>query len=101
MRYAVFAIILLAFLAVVYSASGGVTPYGDYSEWCCVYGVCKEKLDPNQAEIVIERYFASRGLIAAHMRHKGRFVEADIYKKDRLFDKIIFDRKTGRMRSIY
>jgi hypothetical protein len=101
MRFIVFVLVFLSLTTAVYAASVVIIPYGDYSEWCCPYGACKDKLDPTEAELVIERYFMSRGLIAVHMRHKGRFVEADIYKKDRLFDKIIFDRQTGRIRSIY
>jgi hypothetical protein len=101
MRFIVCVLVFVSLATTAYAASVVIIPYGDYSEWCCAYGVCKDKLDPTEAELVIERYFVSRGLIAVHMRHKGRFVEADIYRKNRLFDKIIFDRKTGRIRSIY
>ena len=101
MRYLLFTVAYLLTAAAVYAESGTVTPYGDYPEWHSAYGICKESFDRREAEIAIERYFASRGLKAVHMRHKDRFVVADIYKDNRLFDTILFDRKTGRLRSIY
>lgn len=101
MRYILPAIAFAITLIVVYATSEGVTPYGDYSQWCSAYGICKEDLGPQEAENIMGRYFASKGLTAANIRHKGRFIEADIYKGNRPFDKVLFDRKTGRIRSTY
>ncbi len=101
MRYVLLTVLFLAISASVYAASGEVRPYGDYSEWCCVYGVCKEDIGVREAEHVIEKFFADRGLTVVNMRYKGRFIIVEIYKNHRLFDKILFDRKTGRIRSIY
>jgi hypothetical protein len=42
-----------------------------------------------------------RGYQVGHVRHKGRFIEAEIYDRNRLVDKVLFDRKTGRIRSVY
>ncbi len=94
-------IVFFSVSAAAIAAHGDVKPYGDYSEWCCVYGVCKEDLGVREAEHVIEQFFASRGLTVVNMRYKGRFIEVEIYKNNRLFDKILFDRKTGRFRSMY
>lgn len=77
------------------------TPYGDYQEWCGAYGVCKDDMSPEDAETAITRYFSSRGLRVGRIQHRGRFVEAEIYRNGRMTDRIIFDRKTGRMRSAY
>ncbi|HAM49471.1 MAG TPA: hypothetical protein DCP92_01760 [Nitrospiraceae bacterium] len=88
-------------VTVAYGASNSVVPYGDYSQWCSAYGTCRENLGPKEAEEAIEGYFASKGLRATNIRHKERFVEAEIYRDNRLVDKILFDRKTGRIRSIY
>jgi hypothetical protein len=85
----------------VYTVSERVTPYGDYTHSISAYGICKENISPGDAEIAIERYFAGRGLRALHIQHRGRFVEADIYRDNTLLDKVLFDRKTGRIRSIY
>ncbi len=101
MRYIVLIIVFLSIPAALYAAAGDVRPYGDYSEWCCVYGVCKEDIGVREAEHVIEKFFADRGLTVVNMRYKGRFIIVEIYKNHRLFDKILFDRKTGRIRSIY
>ncbi|MCL5023076.1 MAG: hypothetical protein M1497_06890 [Nitrospirae bacterium] len=99
-RYLLLAMACVLAAVAAYAESGEVTPYGDYPHWHSAYGMCKESLDRREAEAAIERYFASRGLRAVHMQHKDRFVTADIYKGNRLFDRILFDRKTGRIRSI-
>jgi hypothetical protein len=93
-------IALLVTAANGYAAERGM-PYGDYPRGNSAYGVCSENMDPKEAEIAIEKYFATKGFQATHMRHKGRFIEADIYRGNLLYDKILFDRKTGRIRSIY
>jgi hypothetical protein len=98
MLYLVSLMVFLAIAASGYAAER--TPYGDNPEGGA-YGICNDKLTPEEAEMAIAKYFAARGYRAVHMRHKGRFVEADIYRDNRLYDKILFDRKTGRMRSIY
>jgi hypothetical protein len=77
------------------------TPYGEYQDWCGAYGVCKEDMSPREAEMAIERYFSSKGLRVGRIQHRGRFIEAEVYRGNRLTDRIIFDRKTGRMRSVY
>jgi hypothetical protein len=86
---------------MVLAASEGGVPYGDYSDWCSAYGICKESLGPKQAEKAIIVYFETKGLRAKNMRHRDRFIEADIYRENKMVDKILFDRKTGRMRSTY
>ncbi|GAB4418452.1 MAG: hypothetical protein OHK0032_14450 [Thermodesulfovibrionales bacterium] len=103
MRYAILTLALLVLLltGTAYAAHDDATPYGDYCMWCGAYGICKENLEPKEAENAIERYFAIKGFRATNMQHKGRFIEAEIYRDNRLVDKIIFDRKTGRIRSTY
>ncbi|MGD0884494.1 MAG: hypothetical protein ABSA46_06400 [Thermodesulfovibrionales bacterium] len=101
-QYLLPAVLVLFAVTVSYGASDSVVPYGDYSQWCSAYGgTCKEDLGPREAEEAIEGYFSSKGLRVTNIRHKERFVEADIYRNDRLIDKVLFDRKTGRMRSTY
>ena len=97
------AVPLIVFL-IVFPAFAGTdrgVPYGDYPYWHSAYGICKQNLEPKEAEDAIERYFEGRGLRAENFRHLNRFTEADVYKNNRLIDRILFDRKTGRLRSIY
>ncbi len=101
MRFLLPVIVFLMSVTTLRAAADNMTPYGDYSKWCSAYGMCKENLGPKEAEDAIEGYFASKGLKVKNVRHKGRFVEAEIYKNDKRFDKILFDRKTGRIRSTY
>lgn len=88
-------------VAAAAGASDAVTPYGDYSQWCSAYGICRENLGPQEAERAIQGYFANKGLRAGKIQHRDRFIEAEIYRNSKLVDKVIFDRKTGRFRSTY
>lgn len=92
---------VLIFGSPVFAGTDRVIPYGDYPQWHSAYGICKQNFGPKEAEDAIERYFENRGLRAENFRHLNRFTEADIYKDNRLIDRILFDRKTGRLRSIY
>lgn len=76
-------------------------PYGDYQECCGAYGVCRDDMSQRDAEIAITRYFSLKGMRVGRIQHRGRFVEAEIYRNSKMMDRIIFDRKTGRMRSVY
>jgi len=102
MLYAIIvAVLVIGVAGLVFGGDGSVTPYGDYCQYCSAYGICKGDIEPQEAERAIEGYFSSKGLKAAHIRYRERFIEAEIYKDNRVVDKIIFDRKTGRIRSIY
>jgi hypothetical protein len=78
-----------------------ITPYGDYCKDCKTYGVCKTILSPNKASSALIEHYRNKGYTVGKVRHKGRFIEADIYKDNLHVDKVLFDRKTGRLRSIY
>lgn len=102
-----FSYLLIVFLSLVFLVARDIfaqedhIPYGDYHERCGAYGVCKDDMSQRDAETAIKRYFSSKGLKVGRLQHRGRFVEAEIYRNGRLSDRIIFDRRTGRMRSIY
>jgi hypothetical protein len=51
--------------------------------------------------IALNRYYSERGYRVGTIYHKGRFIEAEIFKHNRRVDVVLFDRKTGRLRSIY
>lgn len=94
-------VLISLFLFIALSHAQDRTPYGDYQEWCGAYGVCKHDMSQKDAEIAITRYFSSRGMSVRNVQHRGRFVEAEVYRNSRMMDRIIFDRKTGRIRSVY
>ena len=97
------AFIAALFLSASVSAGAGtdmVTPYGDYCSKCTTYGTCKAPLPPVEAISAIKQYYMDRGYQVGHVRHKGRFIEAEIYDGNKRIDKVLFDRKTGRIRSV-
>ncbi|MGC2063066.1 MAG: hypothetical protein WA610_08805 [Thermodesulfovibrionales bacterium] len=78
-----------------------VTPYGDYCREYNSYGSCREAVPPLEAMKAMDRYYREKGCRIRTFTPRGRFIEADVYKNDRQVDKVIFDRKTGRLRSVY
>ncbi len=92
---------LLAIALSAYSDEKNVTPYGDYCKGCSSYGTCRNVLSPKKALNLLNGYYEEKGYSVRKAHHVGRFIEADIYKHDKQVDKVIFDRKTGRLRSAY
>ena len=92
--------LLLLIGATVNAGNNRVTPYGDYCKECSTYGTCRSILPLKEAIAAIEKYYEDKGCTVGRMRHKGRFIEAEIYRGNRLVDKVLFDRKTSRIRSI-
>lgn len=78
-----------------------VTPYGDYCPRCTDYGTCKSQLGHDDARKAMFDYYHKKGLTVEIMRKRGRFIKAKIKEKGEVVDVIIFDRRTGRVRSIY
>jgi len=103
MARTLFFVIILFFSMTVFvrAEENNVTPYGDYCRDCTIYGTCKEIISPRVAVIALGRYYRVKGYRLGAIYHKGRFIEAEIFKDDRRVDKVLFDRKTGRLRSIY
>ena len=58
-------------------------------------------LSPSQTRKALEDYYARKGLRIRIDRFEGRFVKARILDGNRVVDEIIFDRRTGRIRSIF
>lgn len=98
-------LVLLFFLSIVTLAISAdnetTTPYGDYCKDCSTYGTCKKVLPPEKAVNSLKQYYKARGYRVGTVSHKGRFIEAVIYKNKKPVDKILLDRKTGRLRSMY
>ena len=77
------------------------TPYGDYCITCTTYGICDTFVPEKESREAIRRYYGKRNLEVGNMKFRGRFIEFEIRKNGEILDKALFDRKTGRIRSIY
>lgn len=78
-----------------------VTPYGDFCPRCTDYGTCKSTMGHDDARKAMLDYYNEKGLSVEIVNKNGRFIKAKIKEKDKVVDVIIFDRRTGRIRSIY
>jgi hypothetical protein len=103
----IFIIVTLSFfLSLVPKAygihhKGKVTPYGDFCSQFRHYGGNKSMHNNEEAKKALQHYFNKKGLDVGIVNFKGRFIKAHIKKSGKVVDIIIFDRKSGRIRSIY
>jgi len=95
------ALFLLSALSLAYAEKEEVTPYGDYCKEFSAYGICRQTLPPDEALTALTRYYRDKGCRVVLVNQRGRFIVAEIYRHYRQVDKVVFDRKTGRLRSIY
>ena len=95
--------ILMGSLSGVYAWQHGkpVTPYGDFCPRCTEYGICKSILSHEDARKAMLDYYNKKGLSVELEKKTGRFIRARIKHRNEVVDVIIFDRRTGRIRSIY
>lgn len=101
-----FIIILILFslqLNSVFAMRGDkpVTPYGDFCRRCGQYGTCKDIMSTEDAHKAMAEYYHTKGLDVEIMSIDGRFIKAKVHDRGKVVDVIIFDRQTGRIRSIY
>lgn len=107
MRHVIFPILIIIFLSLsgsesfAWSHDKSVTPYGDSCPQCEKYGTCSKVMTDYDAEKALKDYYNKKGLTVEVEKKKGRFIKAKIYDKSDVVDVIIFDRQTGRIRSIY
>jgi hypothetical protein len=107
MRIMIFPILILSLQFLSVSGAFGwpqgkpVTPYGDSCPQCGKYGTCNTTMTDYDAEKALKDYYNKKGLTVEIEKKKGRFIRAKIYNKTGIADIIIFDRQTGRIRSIY
>jgi len=89
--------------AACYAAAGEgpVTPYGDHSKDCTLYGTGNKLMPLPEAVHGLKKYYEVRGYTVGIVTYRGRFIVAEIIRDNRLVDKVIFDRISGRVRSIY
>jgi len=107
MKYLTVLMIIPALLFVLFSEGfamhhgKSVTPYGDSCARCGHYGTCKSTISAEDAEKAITDYYHKKGFKIEIENRRGRFIKAKVKDKDRVIDVIIFDRRTGRIRSTY
>ena len=102
MRKTVFILaILLALSTGALAIERGVTPYGDFCPKCTNYGVGKQLVNHVQAVAAMKSYFMKRGMTIGNVHRMGRFMRVDVLRDGEKVDRIIFDRKSGRIRSVY
>jgi hypothetical protein len=83
-------------------AAGRGKPSVHYGAYCSMpYGFRQHAAGMVEATEALKAYFAKRGLEVRLLSHDRRFLRADIYDGDERVDSILFDRLTGKMRSIY
>jgi hypothetical protein len=78
-----------------------ITPYGDFCKQTSHYGMHKQMLSNQEAGQALEHYFGKKGLDFEILNNRGRFIKAVIKDNGKVVDTIIFDRYSGRIRSIY
>jgi hypothetical protein len=87
--------------ASAFNSEKPVTPYGDYCPRFSNYGISKSIHTFKQAEEALHDYYRAKGLDVEIIKPFGRFIRAHIKSEEGIVDTIIFDRRTGRIRSIY
>ena len=107
MKYLLLFGIILIFLSGLLSKASAmkeespVTPYGDFCPRCTKYGNCETTMTHEDAKKAMIEYYHKKGLGVELEKKRGRFIRAKIKDRDEVIDVIIFDRRTGRIRSIY
>lgn len=94
-------LVLLVTGVPAWSQGKSVTPYGDFCPQCGNYGTCQTIMTDYDAEKALKDYYRKKDLNVEIEELGKRFVRAKIRDKDGVVDIIIFDRETGRIRSIY
>ena len=80
------------------------SPYGDYKKGAADtgYGEKRPVTTLEDARKVLAAYFAKKDVKIGEIREQELFFEAEIRdKNDNLVDKVIVDKRTGRIRSTY
>jgi hypothetical protein len=78
-----------------------IVPYGDFCDRVSKYGIHRHMLNNKQVRQALKHYFEGKGLDFEIIKSKGRFIKVNIVDKGKAVDTIIFDRHTGRIRSIH
>ncbi len=87
--------------AMAGNSTENATPYGDYCKKYSHYGKNRIKHDYKHAEKALMHYYSKKGLEINLLGRKKRFIKAHVLKNGIVIDIILFDRHTGRIRSIF
>lgn len=81
-----------------YAAEEG--PYGGSQRG--TYGEKQQVTTKEQAKAILKDYFSKKDVTVGSIREKQYYFEADILDgRGKVVDKVIVDKRTGRIRSIY
>ena len=96
-------LLALILSAPVFASAGhnNKQPYGDFCNRVSHYGMHKHMLGIKDVRKSLNHYFGKKGLDFEIVKDKGRFIKAVIKDNKNVVDTIIFDRHTGRIRSVY
>jgi hypothetical protein len=83
-----------------FDRSDKVTPYGDFCNHVSHYGMHRSLVDMAHAKEALQHYYGKKGLDIEIESSEGRFLKVYIKNGQEIVDKIIFDRHSGRVRSI-
>ncbi len=78
-----------------------VTPYGDFCPMASKYGMHRHNISIEEAKAALSEYYKEKGLSIWIVEIKGRFIKLNVTDGKKIVDTVIFDRHTGRLRSIY
>jgi hypothetical protein len=78
-----------------------VTPYGDFCPRFTKYGRHRGMLSRENSRTALRDYYGKKGYGVFIQAFKGRFIKAVVVDEDTVVDTILFDRMTGRVRSIH
>lgn len=94
-------IVVAAFDAWAWRGDAPVTPYGGFCPGANRYGSCGGRMSYADALKILDGYYAEKGFTVRVTDVRGRFIKAEILDKEKVVDVIIFDRRFGRIRSVY
>ena len=92
--------LMLSAASFAAAGEGPVTPYGDHSRDCTLYGTGNKLMPLSEAVHGLKKYYEVRGYVVGSVHYRGRFIKAEILKDGKPVDTVIFDRISGRVRSI-
>ena len=95
---------VLYFCSLTFAGAEDASPYGGYKKGTAEtgYGEKRPVTTIEEARKALTEYFAKKDVKVGEIREQELFFEAEIRDKNNtLVDKVIVDKRTGRIRSTY